>query len=332
MKKYIIMLLLISISISACSAAKKTVVRVGDADVSQAEFLYYLESVKSQMAGTELTSDEDWQTKEIEGKKAIDVAKEKSLDTAIDNLAYIEVGKRLAPLTDSEKKQAESFKASIKNSKAKVEGGYEGFLKEQGVTDDFVTMLCESETYRRKLLSKVEEEDGVTEDELKAEFNSSYRRAKHVLFLTKDMTTGLDLSEDKKAEALKKAEDIYQRALAGEDFTTLANEYSEDPGQKTNPDGYVFTDGEMVTEFTDGVDSLPIGGVKIVQTEYGYHVIKRLALDETAELYNKFFESKKDAVKTAVLQKKLDERMQDWENQLGISIELNDKVYDKIGK
>lgn len=106
-------------------------------------------------------------------------------------------------------------------------------------------------------------------------------RAKHILLLTKDMTTGEDYDDAKKAEQKAKAEDILKQLQEGGDFDALMNENSEDGGLATNPDGYVFTAGDMVTEFEEGTRALEIGGVspELVESTYGYHIIWRLDPD-----------------------------------------------------
>lgn len=106
-------------------------------------------------------------------------------------------------------------------------------------------------------------------------------RAKHILLLTKDMTTGEDYDDAKKAEQKAKAEDILKQLQEGGDFDTLMNENSEDTGLAANPDGYVFTAGEMVAEFEQGTRDLEIGAVspELVQSSYGYHIIWRLDPD-----------------------------------------------------
>ncbi len=106
-------------------------------------------------------------------------------------------------------------------------------------------------------------------------------RAKHILLLTKDMTTGEDYDDAKKAEQKAKAEDILKQLQEGGDFDALMNENSEDTGLATNPDGYVFTAGDMVAEFEEGTRALEIGGVspELVQSSYGYHIIWRLDPD-----------------------------------------------------
>ena len=118
----------------------------------------------------------------------------------------------------------------------------------------------------------------------KEQFTNSYWRAKHVLISTEGKT------DEQKAEAKSLAADILARAQAGEDFDALVSEYSEDPGSKAKPDGYVFTTGTMVKEFEEGTKNTPIGQFTLVETTFGFHVIQRLALDETPELYEKFYE------------------------------------------
>ena len=80
-----------------------------------------------------------------------------------------------------------------------------------------------------------------------------------------------------------KAEEILNRAKAGEDFAALANEFSEDPGN-TNPqtqqkNGGLYADtpkGRMVPAFEQAALSLEPGQVhqQLVETDYGYHIIK----------------------------------------------------------
>ena len=89
-----------------------------------------------------------------------------------------------------------------------------------------------------------------------------YMAAKHILVSDKE-----------------KAADILNEIKNGADFDELMNEYSEDPGLYTNPDGYVFTDGEMIEEFEAAVKKLKVGEVSgIVESEFGYHIIKRIEI------------------------------------------------------
>lgn len=330
MKKIKIAALLTAALLLMTSCGTNTVAKVGGTKITEPEFRFYLNNVKSQMEGTELSSDEDWNTKEIEGKKAIDWAKERTLENAVMNVAYIEVGQKLGiKLSDADKKNVESYKKRLITTYGGEEK-YQAFLKENGLTDSFFQMFCESTAYSDKLTEKIETEEPPSDEDLETYFKEHFRRAKHVLILTQDPTTQQDYSPEAQEQAHSKAEEIYQRALAGENFETLVNEYSEDPGSASNPDGYVFTDGMMVDEFTDGVDSVEIGGITMVRSSYGYHIIKRYALDETPELYQKFFEANKKTAKTNLLAERLEKQMELWKTELGIEITKNEEVYNNI--
>ena len=76
--------------------------------------------------------------------------------------------------------------------------------------------------------------------------------------------------------ARQKAEDLLKRVRAGEDFATLAKEFSEDPGSRAQGgDLGWFSRGEMVKEFEDAAFALKEGEVSgVVESPFGYHIIK----------------------------------------------------------
>lgn len=61
-------------------------------------------------------------------------------------------------------------------------------------------------------------------------------------------------------------------------FNALLQVFNQDPGMAQNPNGYLFTAGEMVSEFENGVRGLSIGSytTEPVQSQFGYHIIWRL--------------------------------------------------------
>lgn len=84
------------------------------------------------------------------------------------------------------------------------------------------------------------------------------------------------------AEKKSQAEGILKRALAGEDFAKLADEYSQDPGNldpKGEKQGGIYKDvtpGKMMPAFEQAALALEPGKVsdQLVETPYGFHVIK----------------------------------------------------------
>lgn len=162
------------------------------------------------------------------------------------------------------------------------------YISEQGMTRDLYTRIT-----RQLLTEQALYEDSsadVTEEQVMAwSAEQGYMNAKHILLLTVDSITQEALTEDEVAAAKATAEDIYAQLSeaydpAAEDnsaflalFDQLMNEYSEDTGLISNPNGYVFLPGQMVTAFEEGVlaldENYAMSGV--VESEYGYHIILR---------------------------------------------------------
>ena len=112
--KKILSALIFSLLLSSCAGGY--VAKVGDTKISKEEFNFYLLSIKSQMSSTELSTDEDWQTQEIEGVKAIDIAKDRALESASENISYIEVAKYFGmSLTSEDNEKVRQMIASIRN-------------------------------------------------------------------------------------------------------------------------------------------------------------------------------------------------------------------------
>lgn len=79
-----------------------------------------------------------------------------------------------------------------------------------------------------------------------------------------------------KEEARKRAEDAARRAKAGEDFSALVAEYSDDATKADRGNLGMFTRESKVKPFADAAFALRIDGVSdAVETKFGFHVIKR---------------------------------------------------------
>ena len=94
--------------------------------------------------------------------------------------------------------------------------------------------------------------------------------ARHILFAAAE---GADEATVSTARA--KAEQARKRALAGEDFATLARQMSEGPSAPEGGDLGFFERDKMLKPISDAAFALKPGEVsEVVRTPFGFHVIK----------------------------------------------------------
>ncbi|HTW80601.1 MAG TPA: peptidylprolyl isomerase [Terracidiphilus sp.] len=95
-------------------------------------------------------------------------------------------------------------------------------------------------------------------------------RSRHILI---KVAPGADAKTDAAAKA--KAEDVLKQLQAGGDWKALAKKYSDDPGSKDSGGELGFAKpGTMVPEFDNAIFNQKIGDIKIVKSQFGYHVVQ----------------------------------------------------------
>jgi parvulin-like peptidyl-prolyl isomerase len=160
-----------------------------------------------------------------------------------------------------------------------------------------------------------------------ADVIASYNEAKirHILVKTIDKK----LSD---ADAKKKADALYARVKAGEDFAKLAKENSDDPGSKENGGdlGWINSESPMVPEFKTAALSLKKGEISpVVKSIYGYHILKA---DDTRSKLPKDFSDpkKKEEYRAQVEEKLLKERLDTYYQALKVNAKI--EAYDPFIK
>ena len=103
----------------------------------------------------------------------------------------------------------------------------------------------------------------------------------------------------------EKAKEIRERAVNGEDFATLAKEYSEDTGTKENGGSLgtvTYDTTQYVQEFAEAFKKLNEGEIsEPVKSDYGYHIIK------VTDIKQKTLDEAKDSIKTTLEDEKKSE-------------------------
>jgi peptidyl-prolyl cis-trans isomerase C len=134
-------------------------------------------------------------------------------------------------------------------------------------------------------------------------------RAKHIL-----MKVEKGASEDKKAQARKKLQDIQKKILAGEEFSALAKEHSEGPSKAKGGDLGYFTKGRMVKPFEEVAFKLAPNEVSdIVETQFGYHLIKVVDHQQAS---NAPYESVKPKIKSLLFNEQVQKQTEPYINSL----------------
>lgn len=177
----------------------------------------------------------------------------------------------------------QNYRSGIKIDDAAITAYYEAnggkFEQPEQVRAAYVTLTPEV----------IEKQVAVSDDEIQAWYEGNKRlyaqpeerRASHIL-IAADRTAAADVRKAAKTKAEKLLSEI--RSKPGE-FARLARENSEDPGSAGNGGdlGY-FARGAMEPAFEEAAFALPDGGLSdVVETEFGYHIIKVTGLNPGRE-------------------------------------------------
>jgi peptidyl-prolyl cis-trans isomerase D len=130
-------------------------------------------------------------------------------------------------------------------------------------------LLVDMQALRANVTPTAAQIDAFYNENLQQFSNPEQVHALHILLKT----------EGKDAAAVRKqAETVLKEARGGADFAALARKYSEDEGSKgSGGDLNFFGRGSMVKPFEDAAFALAPGQISdLVQTDYGFHVIKVL--------------------------------------------------------
>lgn len=262
--------------------------------------MQYYASMYAQMGLTDLWANEDM-AKSL-GASMPEAAEQQAIYARVVMQKFNELGLKLS--YNEQKEMASVRRNSIANTS---QDAYLNQIAQFGFSDQtYQNFMYISRCYQA-LNDYYFGENGVntpSDEDIQKYYEDNYITAKHILITTVDPASGETKRTDE--EAKKEAQSILDRINAGEDFDTLMNQYSEDTGLSNNPNGYTFTEGQMVTEFYDGAKALAEDEVsELVKSSYGYHIIKRVKLDDS-QLDN----FKSDIV--SAISGSMDELLQQW--------------------
>lgn len=307
MKKFAAILLALVLALgclTGCGSKKgDTVMSVDGTDVSFDEFMYYLKTAASTLTNYYQSSTGggvDWDGVCIYDKTKTNA--EWCVNEAMYNAAQACVimskGKSMNCLpTDEQLKTLEDNISTIRKNyedQDDPDAAFTSALNGQGFTLDTFKQINKVNFTLANIFASLYGENGekVSDETLKGYIDENgFMTSAHILFKTTEevkgedgKTTEKEISDDAKAEKKAKAEKLAKELKAIKDdekrkekfFEYMKND-SEDPGKESYPNGYCFTEGTMVQEYTDTTKALKDYEVSdVVESKFGYHVIMRL--------------------------------------------------------
>ena len=276
----------------AAAAEPSTVATVEGRDIPAKIYRMYLKNGVDALGLTDKTD---------EGRKKIEALKEGIIAELIDR-ALIETEARRRELSIPEEKLEKAYKARV----AEMGGDelYRDYLAESGITDEDFRQVVRGEIYGLMLQQELGKEISVTQSEEQEFYNKEKSnpkfqnlfkeaervRASHILISARrsqiaseirstgnlDKATADARVTQEMSKRRERALAIFARAKAGADFARLARENSEDPGSRDKGgDLGLFTRNTHTAKFDEAAFAMKPGEVSaVVETEYGYHVIK----------------------------------------------------------
>lgn len=311
------------------------VAKLGEWDITADSLLYWLNynvEYAYQMGMTEIP----WDSEMSEGKTIEQGLLESALELAASyRVVYEQALKEGVSLPENAQSELDAYLNEL-TTELGSEDAVEHYFWMSMTTKNLFEQLYLSSNYDVKLQEKYFGPDSgsyPTDAEVLsyAQDDLGYYRAKHILLLTKDMEKPIKnedgtatgeyepLDDATIAEKKALADQLLAQLRAADDpvalFDELMNEYSEDTGLATNPDGYTTQKGRMVSEFEDTALALKDGEISdVVESSYGYHIILRLPLDPAD-------------YRSDLIAQRMQETREQWMEDYGVT---TTEAYDKI--
>ncbi len=280
--------------------------KIGGFDVSFEHYRYLYMNIRDELSSSEndYTAEEldtqirDTVMKSLKHYASIsEMAKNKKVSLTSDDVDYIDV---LVNATISDYGSEEEFQSA---------------LREAYSTEDFFRYALELQQLETKLRSYMTSEAtgelAADDATIESDVYKNFYRAKQVLIQKGD--------GESKTQNLELANKILGEALAGKNFDSLIEEYSED----TTDGDYCFTTGQLLEEFESAVSSISPGEIypEVVETEAGYHIVMRT--DITDDYINSHF----DDLRSAYLARRFNEHLSEYSDTLEVK---KSKIFDTL--
>ena len=290
--------------------AKNEVFRIEEMSCSLPEMMMYLTTTQSRYE--KVYGERIWDTN-LEGV----TLEENMKDMVLAQLSQIKAMNLLA--IQEQVELSEEEKSKVKEA---AEAFYETLSKEErrvlGVDKDLIERLYWEYAIANKVYYHIIKDVNpeVSDDEART------ITVDHILIKTYSLNENnekVEYDSEKKHEAFLRAQEVLAKAQSGVSFDSLIATYNEDDQSQ-----YSFRKGEMNIGFETTAFNLGKGEISdIVETEYGYHIIKCITT---------FNREETDANKNVIVEKKREEIFEDRYSQFAANLTkaVNEDLWEEI--
>lgn len=315
MKKRVIPAIFLAACIIFTGCSNKNVAKVNDTEISKDDF----ETTKNIVAVIN-----EYNT----GKSLEDMSEEELSDFDSEIITFM-IDRRLI----SQKAIEKGINVSSEESSTRVGSIKEGLesnnilkekLSKKGITEQELENFATEDILSEKYREAFDNSQNVNESDISEyynthseEFEQEYVEASHILISTIN-NDGTAMSEEQKKEKRELANQIAEKAKNGEDFSTLAKQYSDD--KKTGANGGnlgFFKKSDKDSAFTGKVFELKKGEISdVIETNSGYEIVKVTNRKTEKSALNK----EKENIKKSILDDRYIKHLEELEKDADIKI------------
>ena len=290
--------------------AKDEVFRIEEISCSLPEMMVYLTTTQSRYE--KVYGERIWETN-LNGV---------TLEESMKNMILAQLSQIKALNLFAKQEQVELNSQEKEKVKQAATEFYETLSKEEKnalkVDEDLVELLYNEYALANKIYYQIIKDVNpeVSDDEART------ITVDHVLIKTyslDDNNQRVEYDSVQKKEAYQKAQEVLEKARSGISFDSLIAIYNEDVQSQ-----YSFRKGEMNLGFETMAFNLEKGEISdIVETEYGYHIIKCITT---------FNQEETDANKILIVKQKRDEIFEQWYSKFAdeLTTAVNEELWNDI--
>ncbi|MEC9489288.1 MAG: SurA N-terminal domain-containing protein [Halanaerobium sp.] len=289
-------------NVSPTATDQNVIARVNGEEITYNEFYNMLQNYQSTMASLPNWEVVPFQVQVLQALITRSMLLQEANEMGVKaEVSDEEVDKTLQNILDQNQLTMEELKTRLSAQNLTI----------QDVRDDIRASMKESQLLQN-MVEQVRNDVEVTEEEIKAEYEKVHL---HDIFVKFG-------NYENKDEALSRVQEALSKLEAGEDFATVASEYSESTSAEQGGDlGFISRKDYLDEKLLKAAFDLELNQVsEVIETDEGYHLIK---VDEIVAAEGDAYEEKRVQIEEQLKQKKGQAHYYQWIDQVQAETEVD---------